>query len=82
MTVKLYEFGSAIELSSPETKLVESYGTPYYIAPEILDRGYDKKCDLWSIGVILYIMTYGKPPFDGKSDREILRRVRMGQVDF
>lgn len=82
MTVKLFEFGSAIELVDPEIKLHELYGTTYYIAPEILERGYGKKCDLWSIGVILYTMTYGKPPFDGKTDRHIIRKVRLGHVDY
>lgn len=53
----------------------QMYGTAYYIAPEVLQGSYTEKCDLWSIGVILYIMLSGKPPFSGSSDKEILRKV-------
>ena len=58
------------------------YGTPYYIAPEILSGTYTEKCDLWSIGVIVYIMLSGKPPFAGSNEDEILSRVRSGEFNF
>mmetsp|Transcript_8249 Transcript_8249/g.10813 ORF Transcript_8249/g.10813 Transcript_8249/m.10813 type:complete len:152 (+) Transcript_8249:675-1130(+) len=60
----------------------QMYGTTYYIAPEVLKGDYTEKCDLWSIGVILYIMLCGKPPFPGGSDKEILRKVVVGQFDM
>ena len=53
----------------------QTYGTAYYIAPEVLDQKYTKKCDMWSIGVILFIMLSGKPPFAGNTDRDILLKV-------
>mmetsp|Transcript_19779 Transcript_19779/g.16950 ORF Transcript_19779/g.16950 Transcript_19779/m.16950 type:complete len:94 (-) Transcript_19779:774-1055(-) len=51
-------------------------GTPFYIAPEILDGEYTVAVDNWSLGVLLYIMLSGSPPFFGKENKEILRAVK------
>ena len=69
LSIKLTDFGAAAIFSNTEDgkpskiKLRETVGTPYYMAPEVLTSEYDEKCDLWSIGVIIYTMLAGIPPF-------------------
>ena len=57
-------------------------GSSYYIAPEVLNKSYDEKCDLWSCGVILYILLSGRPPFAGDNDKEIMAKVATGKYDL
>lgn len=60
----------------------KKFGTPYYIAPEVLQGTYTEKCDIWSLGVILYIMLCGYPPFNGETDKAILDAVMLGKFKF
>lgn len=55
---------------------------PYYISPEILTGNYDQSCDIWSMGVILYILLCGVPPFYGDTDQEILQMIKEGEYNF
>ena len=57
-------------------------GTAFYIAPEVLKKSYTEKCDIWSIGIILYILLWGYPPFKGKNEEEILENVMNADLVF
>ncbi len=66
--IKVIDFGTSHVFDGKNHEMHQMYGTAYYIAPEVLSGTYTEKCDLWSIGVILYVMLSGKPPFNGKTD--------------
>jgi len=80
--IKIIDFGlSRNEL--PDSGIMQTkVGTPYYVAPEVLRREYTKSCDIWSIGVITYILLCGYPPFYGDNDAQIFKSVRAGVFDF
>jgi calcium-dependent protein kinase len=50
-------------------------GTPYYVAPEVLQGNYDKSCDLWSLGVLTFMLLSGEPPFTGKNVNQVFRKI-------
>ena len=52
------------------------------MAPEVLEGNYDEKCDVWSIGVIMYTMLAGVPPFDGENELQIVNNVKTGIFDL
>mmetsp|Transcript_16498 Transcript_16498/g.20892 ORF Transcript_16498/g.20892 Transcript_16498/m.20892 type:complete len:233 (-) Transcript_16498:827-1525(-) len=75
ISLKVIDFGTSHHYEKGNHQMTQLYGTPYYIAPEVLFGDYNEKCDVWSIGVILYILLSGMPPFGG-SDEEILKKVK------
>jgi len=79
--VRLSDFSSARSFNTKK-KLTKKIGTSYFIAPEVLNRNYNEKCDVWSIGVLLFILLCGKPPFWGESDKEIIEKVKIGVPDW
>jgi len=84
--IKVIDFGLSKICHQRQTNKLETLktraGTPYYISPEVLAGNYDKSCDLWSAGCILYILLCGYPPFYGDDDQEILKSVSKGKFDF
>jgi calcium-dependent protein kinase len=79
--IKLIDFGASLQIDNKK-KANQVVGTPYYVAPEVLMGSYDSKCDIWSAGVILYIMLCGYPPFYGDNDDEILQKVILGDYQM
>mmetsp|Transcript_77778 Transcript_77778/g.154271 ORF Transcript_77778/g.154271 Transcript_77778/m.154271 type:complete len:398 (-) Transcript_77778:112-1305(-) len=79
--LKLIDFGLSCQCK-PQQMLKEVVGTTSYVAPQVLQRSYNTKCDLWSCGIIMYILLCGHPPFRGKVQQEILLKVRDGSFVF
>ncbi|KAJ0658206.1 putative protein kinase CAMK-CDPK family [Helianthus annuus] len=79
--IKLADFGLATYIN-PGQSLHGTVGSPFYIAPEVLAGGYNQAADVWSAGVILYILLSGKPPFWGKTKSRIFDAVRAASLRF
>lgn len=79
--IKIIDFGTCIKFKE-NSKMKTWLGTAYYIAPEVLNEKYDQKCDIWSCGVILYILIFGKPPFNGSTDESIFSKIKKGKFEF
>ena len=82
LTVKLTDFGFAV-FFQPDQKMDLSLGSPLYMAPELAgEKQYDEKVDVWSTGVILYILLTGQPPFYGQDKDEIYTSIQVKQLEF
>jgi len=82
--VKLIDFGLSKRFSESAeiNKMTTVVGTPYYVAPEVLKGSYDRSCDVWSLGVILFVFLCGYPPFEGDNNKEIFRNVMKQDLTF
>lgn len=81
--IKLADFGQASSYTPGEGLMQGIVGTPYYVAPEVLGmKDYNEKVDVWSAGVILYIMLSGVAPFVGETPQEIFEAVLCGRLSF
>lgn len=80
--IKIADFGFAKRVTSEECLLTQC-GTPGYVAPEILHGvPYGTKSDMWSMGVIAYILLGGYPPFIEQNQRELFKKIKRGQYEF
>ena len=75
--IKIIDFGTA-RIFDKKRNPQSIVGSSYYIAPEVLRQKYNKECDLWSVGVILYMFIVGHAPFDGLDDDEITTNIQRG----
>ena len=80
ISIKLVDFGTS-NYFNKGCKLSLKMGSPYYIAPEVLNDCYNEKCDMWSCGILMYILITGKPPFIGKSVTHLIDNVMRGSFD-
>ena len=79
--VKIADFGFAAY--APEPTLTETCGTPAYVAPEVLSgQPYGKAADMWSLGVITYILLGGYAPFDGDDVKQLFRHIKECRYSF
>lgn len=76
-TLKVIDFGTS-HIFDSEHKMYGSIGTPLYIAPEVLSGYYAEKCDIWSCGVILYVLLSGAHPFQGLTRNELFLKIQQG----
>ena len=62
-----------------QLRMRTSAGTPYFMAPEVLNGSYTHKCDIWSLACVLYLLVAGKLPYSGLSREEVFKKIRKGK---
>ena len=83
--LKLIDFGLSKHYDTHQMTHLHLHhvvGSAYYMAPEVLAGDYDQRCDIWSLGVICYILLTGQPPFNGNSSELIYRSIMEEQPDY
>ena len=80
--IKLIDFGCSKIFSKRGEKKSGIIGTSIYCSPEVIDNLYDEKCDEWACGVLMYILLCGQPPFNGKTEEEIFKKIKKCDYNF
>lgn len=88
-TMKLIDFGCARHCTE-STIIKDIAGSPYYVAPEVLESEYEKRrtgkiwkaADMWSVGVIVYLFVCGYPPFNAATRKEMFKKIKRGKFKF
>ena len=80
--IKVADFGFAAHCHT-EKCLTKQCGTPFFVSPEILMRqSYDQQTDMWSVGCIMFLLLSGNLPFNGRSQKELFRKIVSGKYEF
>ncbi|XP_069891351.1 serine/threonine-protein kinase 33 isoform X4 [Dipodomys merriami] len=85
LNIKVTDFGLAVKKhgSRSEGMMQTTCGTPIYMAPEVINaHDYSQQCDIWSIGVIMYLLLCGEPPFLANSEEKLFELIRKGELHF
>ncbi|XP_069079771.1 serine/threonine-protein kinase 33 isoform X3 [Pleurodeles waltl] len=85
LNIKVTDFGLAVQKGGvgSENMLQSTCGTPIYMAPEVINaHDYSQQCDIWSIGVIMYMLLSGDPPFKGSSEEKLFENIKKGELHF
>ncbi|KAM8923470.1 serine/threonine-protein kinase 33 isoform 2-T3 [Lycaon pictus] len=84
LNIKVTDFGLAVKKHGrSEAMLQTTCGTPIYMAPEVINaHDYSQQCDIWSIGVIMYTLLCGEPPFLATSEEKLFELIRKGELHF
>ncbi|XP_006162962.1 serine/threonine-protein kinase 33 [Tupaia chinensis] len=84
LNIKVTDFGLAVKKHGrSEAMLQTTCGTPIYMAPEVINaHEYSQQCDIWSIGVIMYTLLCGEPPFLANSEEKLFELIRKGELHF
>ena len=79
-TIKISYFGTSI---MAEKNVIENnkFDISFYTAPEVIQKKYNEKCDIWSCGVIMYLLLSARPPFGGETEEEINEKILLGKYD-
>lgn len=85
MKVKVGDFGLSAKLGHAEEKRRTVCGTPNYMAPELVKetpQGHSYEVDIWAIGVVIYALVFGRPPFEMDDIKTTMERIKLGLYTF
>uniref|UniRef100_A0A8D2L6B4 Serine/threonine kinase 33 n=1 Tax=Varanus komodoensis TaxID=61221 RepID=A0A8D2L6B4_VARKO len=84
LNIKVTDFGLAVQkMGGSESMFQSTCGTPIYMAPEVISaHDYSQQCDVWSIGVIMYMLLCGEPPFIASSEEKLFEVIKKGDLHF
>lgn len=81
-SIKLIDFGLSRFHSDTDVLMRAQVGTYYYMSPEVINGAYDRASDVWSVGIVVYTLLAGYPPFRGDTDREVLNSILHEELIF